>query len=145
MVGIGEIRKKRVEVGVEIRKFSKWREGLADAIAPPMPLEAPKLIGPKPVAEGKAGSFTESTAKTGGDGVLRGVEAELPRETGVAASNRLARLEQSAGGVEEYGADQEMRNRHGVSSFTGGGGGASAPGLRRAHQKMSHSAPHAAR
>src|SRR5579862_2444032 len=105
---IGEIRKKRVEVGVEIRKFAKRREGLGNAIAPPMPLETAQLVGPQPEPEGEAGSFTESAAKTGGDGVLGEVEAELPRDAGVAASDRFARLEQSAGGVEECSADQEM-------------------------------------
>ena len=107
MVRIGEIRKKRVEVGVEIREFAERREGLAHAIAPPMPLEAPQLVGPQPKSEGEPGSRTESAAKTGGDGVLWGVEPELPRESRVGASDRLARLEQRAGGVEKYCADQE--------------------------------------
>ena len=108
MVRIGEIRKKSVEVGVEIRKFAKRREGLAHALAPPVSLEATKLVGPKPKPEGEARRGTESAAKTGGDGILGGVEAKLPREAGVGASDRLARLEQRAGGVEKYGADQEI-------------------------------------
>ena len=63
-----------------------------------------------PQAESEARRRTERTAKTRIDGVLGGVEAEIAREAGVGASDRLARLEQGAGGVEEYSADQEMRS-----------------------------------
>jgi hypothetical protein len=82
-------------------------------------------------------------AKTGGDGFLGGFEAEIPREAGVGASDRLARLEQSAGGVEEYGSDQERETVTSFHSFAGCGVGSSGEGSRRAHQKTSHSTPHA--
>src|SRR5580700_1643450 len=109
MVRIGEIRKERVEVGVEIREFAKRRERLAYPLVPPMPLEATKLVGPKPKPESEPRCRPESMAKIRADGILGGVEAEIPREAGVGASDRLARLEQGAGGVEECGLDQEIR------------------------------------
>ena len=107
MVRISEIREKGVEVGVEIRKFAQRREGLADALSPPFALEAAELVVAQTKAESETGSITEGTAKTRRDGILGGVEAEIPREAGVGPSDRFARLEQSAGGVKEYGGDQE--------------------------------------
>jgi hypothetical protein len=58
--------------------------------------------------EGETRRGTESAAKTGCDRILGGLEAKLTREPGVGASDRLARLEQGACGVEKYGVDQEM-------------------------------------
>ena len=154
MSGIGEVGEKSVEVGVEVWKFAERREGFADALPPPSPLEATKLVMPKPESEGQPGRRTESAAKTGGDGLLRGVEAELPREAGVGASDGLARLEQGARRRRRMRRGSRNANPHGLSFFTfhrfpsaktGAGAGSSPGGLRRAHQKTSHSAPHAAR
>src|SRR5579862_2455617 len=108
MSGIGEPAEQRIEVGVEVRKCAHRRERFADAPPPPFPLEASKLVMPMPGPESQAGRGAESAAKTDADGILRCVEAELAREPGVGACDWLAGLEQSAGGVEEYGADQEM-------------------------------------
>ena len=104
-IGIGEISKQRVEVSVEAGPFTYRRERLAHPAAPPFPLQASKLAGRVPGSEGQTGRRTESAAKTGGDGVLGSVEAESAREAGVGASDRLARLEQRACGVEECGKD----------------------------------------
>src|ERR1017187_4222226 len=102
MIGIGEVGKQRVEVSVEAGPCAHRRERFAHAAPPPFPLQAAKLVGRMPGAEGQTGRRTESAAKTGGDGVLRGGEAELPRQASVGASNGLARFEQRAGGIEEY-------------------------------------------
>src|SRR5260221_10833054 len=110
MIGIGEISEKSIEVGIEIGKFAQRREGFGDALTPPFTLEAADLVVPKPESEGKPRSRAESTAKTRRDRILGSVEAKLPCEAGVGASDRLAGLEQRAGSVEEFGADQEMRN-----------------------------------
>jgi hypothetical protein len=143
MIRIGETGKKSVEVSLKIRKSGDRRERLANAAPPPFPLEAPQLGGPQPESEGQPWRGTESMAKTGGDGILGGFEAEFAREAGVGASDRLARLEQSAGGVEEYGSDQEKETVTSLHSFAGCGVGSSGEGSRRAHQKTSHSTPHA--
>ncbi len=82
MVGIGEVGKKGVEVGIEIGKFAQRRERLADTLPPPLTLEATKLVGPKPESEGQPRRRTESAAKTRGDGVLGNVEAESPARGG---------------------------------------------------------------
>src|SRR5258708_25735194 len=110
MLRIGEIRKKGVEVGVEMEKLAQRRERLTYAIAPPMPVEAPQLVGAKPETEREPRRRTESAAKTGSDGVLGGVEPEIVREAGVDASDRLARLEQRAGSVEKYCSDHTIRS-----------------------------------
>ena len=103
--------KKSVEVGVEVGKFAQRRKGLGDALAPPSTLEAPQLVRSKSKSEGQPRRITESAAKTGGDGLLGSVEpkTEIARDAGVGASDRLARLEQRPGSVEECGADQERR------------------------------------
>src|SRR5271154_5120830 len=105
---ISEVRKQRVKVSLEIGEFANRSEGFADAAPPPFALEAPQLVRPEPRAEGQSGSSTESVAKAGGDGILGRVEAKIPREPGVGATDRLARLEQRPGSVEEYSADQEI-------------------------------------
>src|SRR5208283_4977744 len=116
MIGIGEVGEQGVKVSVEVRESAERRERLADTLQPPFPLEAPKLTIAKTEPEGQAGRRTEGTAKTGGDGILGGIEAEPPRQAGISTPDRLARLEQRAGGVEEYGADQRMRNLKGYRS-----------------------------
>src|ERR1700689_1585897 len=101
---------QRVEVGLEVGKGAQRRESFGDALMPPSALEAAELVVVQAAAEGQPRRGTERTAKTRGDGIFGGVEAEVARKAGVGASDGLARLEQSAGGVEESGSDhQKMR------------------------------------
>src|ERR1700735_4197417 len=100
---------QRVEVGVEVGKGPHRREGIGDTLMPPSALEAAQLVMVQAQAEGQARSGTERTAKTGADGIFGGVETEIAREAGVGTSDGLARLEQSAGGVEEGGGDHQKK------------------------------------
>src|SRR5271163_4353727 len=136
---------QRVEVGLEVGKGAQRRERVGYALMPPSAFEAAEFVVMQAAAEGQARRGTERTAKTGGDGIFGGVEAEVPREAGVGASDGLARLEQSSGGVEESSGDhqKEMRAYFFAGGETAGACGSSAGGLRRAHQKMSQSVPHA--
>ncbi len=106
MSGIGEVAKKSIEVSVEIVELADWRERFADTIPPPSPLEAAQFVRSKSGAKGQPRRLAESTAKAGTDRLFRRVDAELPRESSIGATDRLARLEQSTSRVEECGLDQ---------------------------------------
>ena len=99
---------QRIEVGLEVGKGAQRREGFGDPLMPPSALEAAELVVMQAEAEGQARSGTERMAKTRGDGIFGRVEAEVAREAGIGASDGLARLKESAGGVEESGCEHEL-------------------------------------
>src|SRR5580700_4885273 len=98
---------QRVEVGLEVGKGAHRRKGFCHALMPPSALEAAQFVVVQTAAEGQARRGTERMAKTGGDGIFGGVEAEVARKAGIGASDGLARLKESAGGVEESGGDHQ--------------------------------------